>query len=187
MKYLRISIVLMITSYVLGIVSGLTIHPEVADEFVRELSKELRPIMESLSINPLIAALLIFINNLRVALISFFLGPTLLIPILVLFTNGYVLGTYLTYSPYTPTYNLLLILPHGALELPAILMSASLGTSLSLALISKYLMRRRDIAVRQLLVKYVKYLIPITLILAIAAFVEVFITPLIPVILGITS
>ncbi|MEM4629968.1 MAG: stage II sporulation protein M [Zestosphaera sp.] len=173
----------MVVSFALGIVSSFTVHPEFTEEFIRDFSRELRPIVESLSVNPL---MIVFLNNLRVALISFFLGPTLLIPFLVLYINGYILGAFLTYSPYSITYNLPLILPRGVLELPAIIMSASLGTSISLALLNKYLLKR-EVLVKQLFIRYVKYLIPITVVLALAAFIEVFITPLVPTALGITS
>lgn len=176
----------MVVSFTLGIVSSFTVRQEFTEEFVREFSKELRPIVESLNVNPLMTALIVFLNNLRVALISFFLGPTLLIPLLTLYINGYILGAFLIHSPYSITYNLLLILPHGVLELPAIIMSASLGTSISLALLSKYLLRR-EVLIKPLFIKYAKYLIPITVALAVAAFIEVFITPLVPVALGITS
>jgi len=185
-KYLTISTTLMVVSFALGIISSFTVHPEFTEEFIRDFSRELRPIVESLSVNPLMTVLIVFLNNLRVALISFFLGPTLLIPFLILYINGYILGAFLTYSPYSITYNLLLILPHGVLELPAIIMSASLGTSISLALLNKYLLKR-EVLVKQLFIRYVKYLIPITVVLALAAFIEVFITPLVPTALGITS
>lgn len=186
MAYLKVSVALMISSFALGIISSLTFSPEFTYNVINELSKELTPILESLSVNPILTVFLVFINNLRVALIAFFLGPTLLVPILVLYINGYILGAFLSYSPYPLTYNLLLILPHGVIELPAIVMSASLGTSTSLALINKYLFKR-NIAVKPLFLRYVKYLIPITVALAAASVVEVFVTPLVPKVLGITS
>lgn len=186
MRYFAISALIMVASFALGIASSLTSSHEFTGEVVRELSRELTPILESLSANPLLAVLLVFMNNLRVALISFFLGPTLLVPILVLYINGYILGAFLTHSPNSLAYNLLLIIPHGIIELPAIVMSASLGASISLALINKYLFKR-DVRVKQLFVMYFKYLIPIIIALAVASFVEVFITPLVPKVLGITS
>ncbi|MEM0505620.1 MAG: stage II sporulation protein M [Sulfolobales archaeon] len=186
MKYLKISTALMVASFILGVINSLALSQEFTDEVVKELSKELTPILESISINPIITVLMVFLNNLRVALISFFLGPTLVIPILVLYINGYILGAFISHSPYSITYNLLLILPHGVVELPAIVMSASLGASISLALISKYLLKK-DVAIKPLFIRYVKYLIPIAIALAIASVVEVFVTPLIPKFLGITS
>lgn len=185
-RYLTVSTALMVTSFTLGILSSFVVSQEFTDEVIKELSKELRPIAESLSVNPFMTVIIVFLNNLRVALISFFLGPTLLIPVLTLYINGYILGAFLTHSPYPLTTSLLLIFPHGILELPAIIMSASLGTAISLALINKYLFKR-NVSIKPLFVRYAKYLIPITFLLAMAAFVEVFITPLVPEVFGITS
>jgi len=185
-NYLLISTVLIVASFILGLISCYVIEPGVTEGFIREVSRELRPIIETLSINPIITTLLIFLNNLRVALISFFLGPTLLVPITVLYVNGFLIGSFLIYSSRPLIENLLLMIPHGVIELPAIILSATSGTSVGLAIIHKYLFRG-NISIKELFIKNLKYLIIAILMLGIASFVEVFITPLIPELLGITS
>jgi stage II sporulation protein M len=176
----------MITSFILGLISCYVIEPRVTEDFVREVSKELRPIIETLSINPIITTLLIFMNNLRVALITFFLGPTLLVPIAVLYVNGFLIGSFLMYSSKPLIENLLLLIPHGVVELPAIILSATSGSSLGIAMIHKYLLKR-NVSIKELFIKNLKYLIIAIVMLGIAAFIEVFITPVIPRLLGITS
>lgn len=183
MRYLRLSTALVITVFTLGIISGLMSESSSRGRFIEEVVKELRPIIEGLAINPLITTLLIFLNNFRVSLISFLTGPTLVVPLAIIYFNGYVVGAFLNYPSRPLIHNLMLLIPHGVIELPAILLSTSLGTALSLAVIHKYVLRA-DVSITELLLKYSRYLALIALLLAIAAFIEVFITPLVEVLIG---
>jgi len=182
-RYLKLSTALVITAFALGVISGLASEPAIRGRFIDEVVRELRPIIEGLAINPLITALLIFLNNLRVSLISFLTGPTLVVPLAIIYFNGYVVGAFLNYPSRPLIHNLILLMPHGVLELPAILLSASLGTTLSLAMIHKY-MFKADVSVSRLLISHSRHLALIALLLAIAALVEVFITPLVGVFIG---
>lgn len=175
MSYLRVSLTVASTSFFIGVIYGL-VSNGVREEVVGVVIRELRPIAEGVLLNPMLATLLILLNNLRVALIAFLTGPTLVLPLAISFINGYVVGLFLNYGSRPITTNLILILPHGILEIPAILLSTSLGVSLALATIRKYLFKH-DVCLSDLLVRYARYLPLITLLLIIAAFIEVYLTP----------
>jgi len=164
--------------FVAGLVAGLLADTYVRQEVVEGVRRSLRPVTEAFKVDPLSTSVVIFYNNLRVAVTSFILGPTLIAPITILLTNGYVIGIFLAYPSGNVLRNLILLLPHGILEIPAILLSASLGTSLALALIHKYLLRG-DVSISNLMSSYLSYFTLITLMLLAAAFVEVFVTPMI--------
>ena len=83
----------------------------------------------------------IVLHNLRSVIVMFISGFAFLsVPILVF--NGYVSGVVTNLSGLSLSGALLLLLPHGVFEIPAIALSASLGTLLSLELLKK----NRDLA-----------------------------------------
>ncbi|AAB90615.1 stage II sporulation protein M [Archaeoglobus fulgidus] len=147
------------------------------------IEKELKRFFEYLGgffDNPIILALIIFANNAGKSLIAmlagFFFG---IFPIAFVMLNGYIVGVVISWRE--PDWGLakvvLAIIPHGILEIPAIIIACAYGVWLGyrfyLALFrgeefKKYLLR----AVRV----YVKLVLPILLI---AAFVEAFITPVV--------
>ena len=74
-------------------------------------------------------ALIIFLNNVKVAILSIILGPTLIVPIAIMAFNGVIIGQAVAVNaaqgmPLTDI--LLLILPHGVIELTAFVLSLSL-------------------------------------------------------------
>ncbi|WP_456329506.1 stage II sporulation protein M [Archaeoglobus sp.] len=130
--------------------------------------------------NPVILTLIIFANNAGKSLIAmlggFFFG---IFPVMFVALNGYIVGVVVSWR--TPEWGLwkvvLAILPHGILEIPAIIIACAYGVWLGyrfyLALFKGeefkiYLLR----AIRA----YVKLVLPLLLI---AAFVEAFITPMV--------
>ncbi len=129
--------------------------------------------------DPLMFMLVIFANNavksLAAMLGGFFFG---IFPILFMVANGYVLGVVL--SLREPEWGiagvLMAVLPHGILEIPAVIIACSygvwLGTKFAAALFkgSEF----KPYVVHALKV-YVAIVLPVLLI---AAAVEVFITPL---------
>jgi len=71
----------------------------------------------------------ILYNNVGVAVRCVVLGPTLVYPLYVLYTNGYTLGSVVNYVGLRS----LALIPHGVLELPAIVYSGYVGTRLGFA------------------------------------------------------
>ncbi len=164
--------------FVIGLYAGLNTPPELKKFFLNTLIKELSPLKEVVSKGSLtsfiLLAFLIFLNNLRVALLNVFLGFTLIIPPLIVLVNGYVIG--LVISEGDVLRNLVLIIPHGVIEIPAVLYSAVLGTYLGVETFRKYLMRR-DVSLTKDLTYVLKKFVVVVVLLIVAAFIEVFITP----------
>ena len=125
--------------------------------------------------------ILIFVNNFVKSFAAMLLGVVLGIPpLLFIFTNGLVLGIigYAIIRDYGVWFFLAGILPHGVLEIPAVILSVALGVKLGLAVLGKF--RHREVSVKETLLSCIRsYLFVVLPLLAIAAFIESHITPLI--------
>lgn len=118
----------------------------------------------------------ILYNNIGVSLRCVVLGFTLLYPIYVIYANGYILGSVVTLIGYGS----ITLLPHGVLELPAILYSCYLGIRIGvltfLAVAYKLLGKPTT---TPLLYEYIVSIYKMTIVivlLVVAAFVEVFVS-----------
>jgi stage II sporulation protein M len=134
---------------------------------------------EILSDAPWELFLKIFLNNL-VACIALFLGGASfgLVPLLVIASNGLVIGAIIETVRGEKGIGFILagILPHGVLEIPAVLVSAGLGLLMAEAL-GRELLRSDGDAATEALGQgrlFVRYVVPFV---ALAAAVEAFITP----------
>ncbi|ATL41283.1 MULTISPECIES: stage II sporulation protein M [Bacillus amyloliquefaciens group] len=111
----------------------------------------------------------IFFNNIKVASLLVFLGPLTLSlgTIAVLIINGFILGNAI--GNIKDNLNLLLlVIPHGIIEVPVLLLAASVGMKLTL-----------DLLLLKINLKFTfKYIGIIFLGLMIAAMLETFITPI---------
>ncbi len=111
----------------------------------------------------------IFFNNIKVATLLVFLGPLTLSlgTIAVLIINGLILGNAI--GNIKDNLNLLLlVIPHGIIEVPVLLLAASVGMKLTL-----------DLLLFKINLKFTfKYIAIIFLGLIIAAMLETFITPI---------
>lgn len=132
-----------------------------------------------LSDAPLELFLKIFLNNL-VACVALFLGGASfgLVPLLVIASNGLVIGAIIETVRGEKGIGFILagILPHGVLEIPAVLISAGLGLLLAEAL-GRELLRNDGDAANEALGHgriFIRYVVPFV---ALAAAVEAFITP----------
>ncbi len=76
-------------------------------------------------------SLTIFLNNLQVVAISFYLGIFFgFVPFFVGVVNGLVVGLVFMMSDKSPLYIIVKLIPHGVFELPAIFLAIALGFSL---------------------------------------------------------
>jgi stage II sporulation protein M len=124
-------------------------------------------------------ALAIFFNNAMKTLVVIFGGLLLgIIPVIFLIVNGGALGfvLYLSIQQRGLSDSLMAILPHGVLELPAVLLGTSLGLLLGGSAIKKLsgtaaLPVRRELALALRL--FAVLIVPL---LALAALVESFVT-----------
>ena len=182
LAYLRsISSFLVLSAFIFALTSVMGYwaagaDPDLASQWRAELDA-LRWILEQ---PPLIIMIIIFLKNLLASAMAMLLGLGLgIIPLLVATSNGFLLGV-VAHGAVQQSGLLFLaagILPHGILELPAVLISIAIGFRLGYLLALILAREKADlagetrIAVR-LLWRY------ITPILFLAAIIETFITPL---------
>ena len=129
---------------------------------------------------PLIIMIIIFLKNLLASAMAMLLGLGLgIIPLMVATSNGFLLGV-VAHGAVQQSGLLFLaagILPHGILELPAVLVSIAIGFRLGYLLALILAREKADLAGEtRIAVRFLwRYITPI---LFLAAIIETFITPL---------
>ena len=163
-----------------GIALGLAMPVSIADLLTEDLAalKELGDILRPFQVS---TAIFIFVKNVSALLLSFVFSPILcLLPILALTVNGWLLSFISVAVVREESLGLLLagLLPHGILELPALIIgeaaALSFGAMTIIALISK---GRRNLLLPNLK-QNLRYLVIACILLLPAAIIETYITPL---------
>lgn len=170
--------------FLISLVVGLRVSPEFASGTLDELKLSLKPIMESL--NPFVLFIIIFLNNTIKALGAIVLGLILgLPPIFFIGANGFIIGVTITALKSSMGYGVIAasLAPHGVIEIPLLLLSASLGLRVGWESL-KYLTRQKSSVRAQLRHGMRIYLKWIVAGLFVAAIIEVFITPLFILLIG---
>lgn len=179
MKSSTISMLLVLTVFTAALLLGAITPPDVKEGTVTSTMESFQPIEKAITENPAVylhtVPVIIFYNNLRVAIVNYALGITLLVPLAVVFYNGYIVGTFLTTGDAVT--NALLLLPHGITELAAIIYSASLGVRVGLEVVKRLL--RKESFVKATLISGARGFTYVIILLLISAFIETFITPLV--------
>ena len=161
-----------------GLVSGILSPPDWLEGF-----NSLSEIADTFSTaTPLALFLFILFNNALTLVFTFALSPILcLAPILSLFTNGWVIGlvAVTVYQQESLEFVLAGILPHGMIEIPALLISqaSAIGFGSSL-LLYVFQQSSRDRMVPRMK-QNARFFALAMLMLPIAAIIEAFVTPLI--------
>jgi len=162
-------------SLVLGMLFG--------QDTIEGIMGQLGTILEPLALTGKLTVLLffiIFINNAIKALGIIFLGILLGLPtLLFIVLNGFILGGLgsALESVNGWRYVIASFVPHGVIEIPVILLAAALGLTVGMGSL-KWLVRRESQVKLQLsngLKVYVRWILPG---LAVAAIIEVLVTPL---------
>ena len=153
-------------------------NPELSERLIKDLFESFVFIKDLPSV---VIFLMIFVNNAVKSLISMLLGLFFgIIPIMFVISNGFILGMVSgVVSKDVGIWRVMLMLiPHGILEIPAVLIACSYGLRLGLAIIKKLRGIRVNLTdeLKRALSDYIKYVVPLLLI---AAFVETYITPII--------
>ena len=165
----------------IGIVFGLAAPTGITSLLAEDVAAlaELGDLLASLPLA--LTALLIFIKNASVLLMSFVLSPIFcLVPILALTVNGWVIAFISTIVIREESLGYLLagLLPHGIFELPAFILgeaaALSFGTMTIIALFKK---ERRNLLLPNLK-QNSRYLVIALALLLPAAIIETYITPL---------
>ncbi len=175
MKYLVISIAIFTLSILAGhyfAIEEKDLANKILDQFFSQFNLE---------VSTLELFLFIFINNALKAFIAIITGLFFgIFPILFLYINGFLIGMLITLKlSEIGFYKILaLILPHGIIEIPAVILSASYGIELGILVIKKISGEEVEIkkSLRKFLTTYLKAILPMLLI---AALIETFITPII--------
>jgi stage II sporulation protein M len=183
LKYSAILFMIFILTAIFGYISG-SVYPERADEFVDRLFEGFKFIDFS---NPLEVLMVIFLNNTSKTLISilagFFFG---IFPVIFVALNGYIIGIFVFSKGGEIGIEKVIatLIPHGILEIPGIILGSAYGLWLGNLFYRYVVKNERDIdlikAIRYSLKKFVKIVVPL---LFIAAIVETFVSPLVPVLL----
>ena len=164
----------------IGMAFGLAMPVGITDFLAEDLSAlgELAAFLVPFQIS---TAVFIFFKNVTALLLSFVFSPLLcLVPILALTVNGWVLSFISAAVVQEESLGLLLagLLPHGVLELPALIIgeaaALSFGTMAIIALIAK---KKRNLLLPNLK-QNLRYLLIACVMLLPAAIIETYITPL---------
>jgi stage II sporulation protein M len=179
----RIAIIVIIGVFILGFTLAYTFSNQTKLVWINSLVDKFGKFDHS---NKLEEFKQIFLNNTFVTTLEVFLGFTLLIPLGLIAINGLAIG--ITTDLFSRIINvniqalwiyLAAMVPHGIVEIPTVFLGAILGLLFGLkiyfnkSILPKY--RRRDV-LASIIKIYIFILIPL---LAIAALIEVFVTPLV--------
>ncbi|MFC1947639.1 stage II sporulation protein M [Chloroflexota bacterium] len=175
-KWILISAVL----FIFGLLLGLIIPTEGAGLFLAEATSldEMAGIIAPL---PQIAVFIfILLKNISVIVFSFILSPLLcIVPVITLVLNGGVIGLVSAIIMEEESLPFLLagLLPHGILELPALIMGEAVAFSFGIAVLQGIFGKDKQDKIKSNLKNNLKYLaISAGLFLA-AAVIETFVTP----------
>lgn len=179
-------LVLALSFFVLGFWLSFTYLQE-EPAVLNSLEEAIVPVLSELGNNvfygnPLSGAFQLFIFNLSAALRIIFLGVILGIPSLFsVLLNGTVLGVvavrFASEGINPVTFFLYGILPHGILEIPALLVSAAMGLKLGYHLVFPLPQKGRLETLKTVFREVNAVLPAIVMLLAAAALLEVLVTP----------
>ena len=178
-KMLIRNLILATSIFFISLVLGALIGKNTVEGLMRQLGAVLEPLALTGKLTILLF-LIIFINNAIKALGIIFLGILLGLPsLLFIVLNGFILGGLgsALESVNGWRYVMASFLPHGVIEIPVILLAAALGFTVGMESL-KWLLRRESRVKLQLsngLKVYVRWILPG---LAVAAIIEVLVTPL---------
>ena len=170
--------------FIIGLAAGLAVSAANPAGIVDYFSKELSA-LESFSaiLGPfqVSTAVFIFLKNASVLLFSFIFSPILcLIPFLALALNGMLLSFVSAIVVQKESLGLVLagLLPHGIIEIPAIIIGEAASLSFGTMVIISLFSRKRRNQLLPNLKQNLKYLLLALALLVPAAIIETFITPL---------
>ncbi|RLG61263.1 hypothetical protein DRN86_00290 [Candidatus Geothermarchaeota archaeon] len=150
--------------------------------FFSEVIPMLNPIKELVrylkGLNEIEMFLVVFLNNSIKGLLNIVLGVLFgVYPLVFIVINAFVVGFTAEYisASQGPLVAALGLIPHGILEIPAVLICAAMGFKMAVETIKSIIGKGKlEIEIKKALKVYLYLILPLLLI---AAFIEVFITP----------
>jgi stage II sporulation protein M len=179
--WLLIVTIIFVASIVGGVL-GASASPERHAQLLQEATERLRPALEALRSGDNTRAIgMIFWNNLRISLLIMGAGavvfPLVLgVPMLFIGANGYLLGAIAALSRQGIDRLLLAILPHGIFELPAVIIAGAWSLKMGVNWLLPAATGRRGDVWRETVFEGLWIVPLVTVLLAIAAVVEVLVT-----------
>jgi stage II sporulation protein M len=172
-----ITILLFFTTITVGWV-GSAQNPSVGTDLMKLFEKEVAGQISK--DNPFDMCLKLFANNLEACILLFLGGASFgILTIFIMSLNGIVIGAIMeiVHKDHSAMFVAAALLPHGIFEIPAFIIAGALGIVLAQSLISEWYHGEDAGAVATHLGKlFILYVLPLV---AIAACVEAFITPVI--------
>jgi stage II sporulation protein M len=174
-NYILLSALLFVGTAILGYLIA-SKNPQLAVTYLEEIESKLEWI---LGLSPPMMMVFIFLNNLLASAMAMLLGIGFgVVPALIVSINGLAFGivSYYAIEIQGIAYLIAGILPHGIIELPAVLISVGVGFRLGyLFLLS---IRGEDVNLSGEMKSALRILIWVAFFLFLAAIIETFITPL---------
>ncbi len=163
-------------------------YPAETIKKIEEFKEAFKPILEA---TPFFQFILIFLNNSFSLFLTIILGIVAgIFPIIVLFSNGTMLGIFAFFWTEEMTFISFLagIMPHGFIEITLLIVGSAIGLRIGYLVIKKILAKfihgerssqiENSQPLKPLLVNYLWFFVKIALpLLLLAAAIEVFITP----------
>jgi stage II sporulation protein M len=172
-----VTLLLFFTTITVGWV-GSALNPSVGPDLMKLFEKEVAGQMDGT--NPYDMCVKLFANNLQACILLFLGGTSFgILTIFIMSLNGIVIGAIMemVHKDHTALFVAAAILPHGIFEIPAFIIAGALGILLAQSLIAEWY-GSGDAATdaRRFGRLFVLYVLPLV---AIAACVEAFITPVV--------
>lgn len=187
--WIAAAVALFLLGFLLGF-AGARVAPERALVIAEPVFSQLETLAAQVlaSDNPLVRSGLIFANNARASVLTLLLGAGFgLVPLGVLLTNGSIIGLLIGFSsgtplpelpdlPRDPLFFAAALLPHGIIELPAVLVVAAWGLKLGLAPWLPSAAGARVAVWRTTARESLQILVPVLVLLLVAAVIEANVT-----------
>jgi stage II sporulation protein M len=174
---LIVTFLLFFTTITVGWV-GAAQNPSVGQDLLKLFEKEVAGQMNGT--DPFDMCLQLFANNLQACVLLFLGGASFgILTIFIMSLNGIVIGAIMeiVHKDHTPLFVAAAILPHGIFEIPAFIIAGALGILLAQSLIAEWYGSGDTAAdAHRFCRMFVLYVLPLV---AIAACVEAFITPVV--------
>ena len=178
---MKLEIAVMTTLFFVAVYMGYTwagMYPESAKAILDEFTSSFEFIK---NIPHYLIFVIIFVNNSVKALISLVLGILFgLVPIFFVFINGFLIGVVLNVKGAEMGLSkvVVMLLPHGILEIPAVILACSYGLWLGFRVLDRVRGKNVNLAhcLKRAFESYLRIVLPTLLI---AALIETYVTPLV--------
>jgi stage II sporulation protein M len=175
----RTAAAMALLAFLLTAVAGVAVvreSPSTGKQFIQIVQNEVVGKIDAHE--PVSLAIFIFANNLQACILLFLGGATLgILTLFIIASNGIIIGgiVELVREERGPLFIAAAILPHGIFEVPSFIISASLGFILGTSLLAEYHGEGDAAATAEAHAR--TFLLVVVPLVAIAAFIEAFITP----------